>query len=130
MIFLKEYMEIWSFLHICINATNMTILFCQKIQRQSSPQKIRLQVIDILEIAPMIICFFMDTFIGVFMYCLPVKKKKTGNLIYRIKIWLHLQFTWLEIFYNKKLLKLKTIQCSGVVCRGARERQLRKLFVH
>ena len=33
---------------------------------------------------PMILCTFMETYIGVFIYCSPMKK--TGNLIYRIEI--------------------------------------------
>ena len=45
---------------------------------------------------PIILCSFMETFIDVFIYCFPVKK--AGNLIYRIEIWLILQFLWLEIF--------------------------------
>ena len=57
-------------------------------------------------------------------------EKKWGNLIYRIEIWLLLQFIWLEIFYNEESSILCTIQPSGVVFRGVLERQLRKLFVH
>ena len=49
MIFLKKYMEIWYFLYICINVTNMILPFCQKNQRRSSPEKIHLKVIDILD---------------------------------------------------------------------------------
>ena len=44
----------------------------------SSPEKIHLKVINILdcilERVPAIICTFMETFIGVFIYCFPVKK--------------------------------------------------------
>ena len=39
MIFLKKYMEIWYFLYICINVTNMILPFCKKNQRWSSPKK-------------------------------------------------------------------------------------------
>ena len=50
----------------------------QKNQRWSSPKKIHLKVIDILdhilERVPTILCTFMDIFIGVFIYCFPVKK--------------------------------------------------------
>ena len=56
--------------------------------------------------------------------------KNPGNLIYRIEIWLLLQFIWLEIFCNEESSILCTIQPSGVVFRGVLERQLRKLFVH
>ena len=34
-------------------------------------------------------CTFMETFLSVFIYCFPIKKE-TGNLTYRIKIWLSL----------------------------------------
>ena len=47
-------------------------------------------------------------------YILLSSEKKTGNLIYRIEIWL-LQFTWLEIFYNEEFSVLCTIQPSGLV---------------
>ena len=57
-------------------------------------------------------------------------EKKSGNLIYRIEIWLLLQFIWLEIFCNEESSIFCTIQPSGVVFRGVLERQLRKLFVH
>ena len=104
MIFLKKYMEVWYFLYICINVTNMTLLFCKKTkQRWSSPEKIHLKVTDILdcilERGPMILCTFMETFIGVCIYCFPVKNP--GNLICRTEIWLCLQFIWLEIFCNE-----------------------------
>ena len=49
MIFLKKYMEIWYLLYICINVTNMILSFCQKNQRRSSPQKVHLKVIHILD---------------------------------------------------------------------------------
>ena len=68
----------------------------------------------ILERVPTILCTFMETFIGVFIYCFPVKKK-TGNLIYLIEIWLLLQFIWLEIFCNEESSIPCTIQPSGVV---------------
>ena len=56
--------------------------------------------------------------------------KKTGNLIYRIEIWLLLQIIWLEIFFNKEWSILYSIHSSGVVFRGMLQRQLRKLFFH
>ena len=39
MIFLKWYMEIWYFLYICINVTNMILLFCQKSKDNLLPKK-------------------------------------------------------------------------------------------
>ena len=84
----------------------MILLFCQKNQRWSSPEKIRLEVIDILdrilERVPTILCTFMETFKCVFIYCFPVKK--LGNLMYRIEIWLLLQFFWWEIFFSLLLI--------------------------
>ena len=107
-LFLRKYMEIWYFLYTGVNVTNMILPFCKKKQRWSSPEKIHLKVIDILdrilERVSMILCTFMETFIGVFI-CL-------------------------EIFYNEESSILCTIQLSGVVFRGMLERQLRKLFVH
>ena len=59
------------------------------LQKESSPKKIHLRVIDILdrilERVPTILCTFMETFIGVSIYCFLVKKTP-GNLIYRIEI--------------------------------------------
>ena len=52
MIFLRKYMEIWYFLYIYINVTNMILPFCQKNERRSSPEKIHLKVIDILDWHP------------------------------------------------------------------------------
>ena len=57
-------------------------------------------------------------------------EKKWGNLIYRIEIWLLLQFIWLEIFYNEESSILCAIQPWGVQFRCAIGHQLRKLFVH
>ena len=48
-IFFKKYMEIQYFLYVRINLTNMMLTFCQKIQRRSSPEKMHLKVIDILD---------------------------------------------------------------------------------
>ena len=55
----------------------------------------------------MILCSFMETFIDVFIYRLPV-----------------------QIFYNEESPIVCTIQPSGAVFRGVFERQFRKLFVH
>ena len=108
-------------------------LLQKKNQRWSSPEKIHLNVIDILDVilerVPTILWTFTETFIGVFIYCCLVKKNPR-NLTYRIEIWLLPQFFWLEIFYNEESSVLCTIQSSGVVLRGVLEHQLRKLFVH
>ena len=60
------------------------IILLQKNQVWSSPEKIYLKVVDILdsilEEVPTILCTFIETFIGIFIYCFPVKTE-TGNLI-------------------------------------------------
>ena len=109
------------------------ITLLQENQRWSSPEKIQLKVIDIwdriLEIVKTILCTFTETFIDVFIYYFPVKKK-TGNLIYRIEIWLLLQFIWLDsLMYNEESSMLCTIQLSGLVFRRVLERQLRKKLI-
>ena len=115
----------WKYDIFCIGiyVTNMVSPFCKKNQRWSSPGKIHLQVTDILdhilERVPTIPYTFMETFIGVFICCFPVKK--TGNLMCRIEIWLLLQFIWLEIIYSEESPILCTIQPSGVVFRGVLE---------
>ena len=84
MIFLKKYMEIWCFLYICINVTNMILPFCKKNQRWSSPEKIHLKVIDILdrilERVSTVLYTFMETFIDIFIYCFPAKKMSKLNI--------------------------------------------------
>ena len=129
MIFLKKYMEILSFVYTCVNVTNMVLPFCQKKSKIIFSRKIHLKGIDILERAPMIFYTFMETFIGVFTYYISVKKNP-GNLKHRIKMWLLLQFIWLEICYNELSSILCTSQPSGVVFRGVLVCQSRKLFVH
>ena len=94
----------------------------QKNQRWSSPKKIHLKGDwhSRSHRVPMILCTFMETFIGVFIYFLR----------YRIEIWLLLQIIWLEIFCNEESSILCTIQPSWVVFKGVLERQSRKVFVH
>ena len=104
----------------------------KKNQRWSSPAKIRLKVINILDWRPRkssnnYLYFYGDLYRR-FLYCFPVKKNR--NLIYRTEVWLLLQFICLEIFYNEESSILSTIQPSGVVFRSLLERQSRKLFVH
>ena len=78
MIFLKKYMETWQLFPASLKKM-MLIL-----EKMILPFKI-----NILKRVPMILCIFMDTFLGLFIYCFPMKKP--GNLIYRIEIWLYLQ---------------------------------------
>ena len=77
-LFQKMHGEIWYFRHICKNVTNMILPFYKKNQRWSSPKKIHLKVIDmldhILERVPAMLCTFMETFKCIFIYCFPVKK--------------------------------------------------------
>ena len=55
MIFLKKYVDIWYFLYICMNVTNMILPFRQKKKKKKksamilSRKKIHLRVIDILD---------------------------------------------------------------------------------
>ena len=62
-------------------------------------------------------------------WCIALQRRKTGNIIYRIEVWL-LKFIRLEIFYNEYSTILCTIQPSGVVFGGVLEGQSRKLLVH
>ena len=118
MIFRKKYMEIWYFLYICINVSNMILPSCKKDRRWYSPEKIHLKVIDILDsILQRVPTTLID--IDIFIYCFSAKKKATENLIHKIEIWRLLQSFWLEIFYNEESSILCTIQTSGVVFRGA-----------
>ena len=58
-------------------------LLQKKNQRWSSPEKIHLNVNDILdcilERIPTILCASMETFMSVFIYCFPVKKKQKNK---------------------------------------------------
>ena len=90
--FLWTENERWSFsrnpwrydifcIYICIyKCYKYDITLLQKNQRWSSPEKIHLKLTDILdhilEIVPTSLCTFMETFIGVFIYCFPVKKNQ------------------------------------------------------
>ena len=121
MIFLKKYIEIWYFLYICISVTNM--IFSRKNtlkddwHSRSHSRKIS-----------------NDSLYGGldrrFHVFLSSEKRKPRNLIYKIEIWLLLQFIWLETFCDEESPILCTIQPSGVVFRGVIDRQLRELFFH
>ena len=127
----QRCMEIWYFLYVCYKyditllPKEAKMIFSRKntikgdissiTEKDSRKYSISVTIpywlkfcIDILERAPMILCTFMEASNGVFIYCFPVKK--TGNLIYRINIWLLLQFKRLEIFCNKESSILYTIQ--------------------
>ena len=106
--FLKKYMDIWYFLYKCINVTNIILPFCKKNQRQSSPEKIYLKVIDsldrILERVSRILCTFKETFI----YCFPVKKKKQKQETQYIGLKFDFFFNLLGWRYST----MKTLQLS------------------
>ena len=77
--------------------TNMKLLFCQKSKDDLFPKNAPKDDISGItekdDIHPRkddigILCTFMETFLSVFIYCFPIKK--TGNLIYRVEIWLYL----------------------------------------
>ena len=122
MIFLKIYIEIWYFLYMCINVTNMILPFCKNKSEMIFSQKNRLK--DDWHSRSRGIKSSSNSlyFYGDLHRCFHIllsSKIKTGNLIYGIEIWLLLQFTWLQIFCN-----------AGVVFKGVLELQLRKLFAH
>ena len=75
--------NVFLYIYLCVNVTNMILPFCKKNQRWPSPKKIHLKVIDILDCilgrVPTNLCTFTDTSISVFIYCFPVKKPKKLN---------------------------------------------------
>ena len=84
-----------------------TTPLCQKNQRWSYPAKIHLKVIDVLDWHPRksssnFLYFHGDLSCIVQAFsCIALQRKKTGNLIYRIEVWLLLlQFIRLEKFFN------------------------------
>ena len=96
MIFLNKYIEIWYFPYICINVTNMILPSWKENQRLSSAEKIHLKLTDIHRR----------------FHILLSNETKSGNLIYRIEIWLLFQLLWLDIFYNAGFSFSCTIQPS------------------
>ena len=114
MIFLNKYIEIWYFPYICIDVANMILPFWKENQISCSTEKTHLKLTEIHRR----------------FHILLSNEKKSGNLIYRIEIWLLFQLLWLDIFYNEGFPISCTIQPSGVVFRGVLEHQLKKLFVH
>ena len=103
MTFLKKYMEIWYFLCTRTGVTNVVSRPSgKKYPRSSYRAKIHLKMIGVLDWyprAPAILRTFMETFTGI--SCIALQRKKPGNLIYRIEVWLLLQFIRFEIFYNE-----------------------------
>ena len=103
MTFLKKYMEIWYFLCTRTGVTNVVSRPSgKKYPRSSYRAKIHLKMIGVLDWyprAPAILRTFMETFTGI--SCIALQRKKPGNLIYRIEVWLLLQFIRLEIFCNE-----------------------------
>ena len=75
MTFLKKYIEIWYFLCTRTGVTDVVSRHsAKKNQRWSYPTKIHLKVIDVLDWHPRknssnsLLCIFVETFTGVFMY--------------------------------------------------------------
>ena len=97
MIFLKKYMETWYFLYICIIVTNMILPFCKKIKDYLLPKKSDWHSTTIHKIFETNSRTILDHLHWRF-HILLSNEKKTGNLIYRIEIWLLFQFIWLEVF--------------------------------
>ena len=101
MTFLRKYMEIWYFLSTHTGVTNVAPHpSVKKNQRRSYPAKIYLKVIDVLNWHPKKSFSNSLYFRGLyrrFHVQLSSEKKKTGNLKYRIEVWLLLEFIRLEI---------------------------------
>ena len=132
MVVLKEYMETWYFLCICVGVTDVVLCpFAKNNQRQSSPVKMHLKVIETLDWYPRKssnnFLYFYGGLYRRFRKLLS-SRKKNRNLIYRIETWLILQLIRSEIFYNEESSILCTIQLPGVVFGGVPERESRKLF--
>ena len=76
--FLWTESERWSFSRNTRKYDIFVYMYKYMLKIWYSPEKIHLKVIDILdhilERVPTILCTFMDIFIGVFIYCFPVKK--------------------------------------------------------
>ena len=69
----------------------------------------------------------METFIGIFIYCFPVKKIRKLNISDFLQ--LVLQLIWFEIFYNEESSILCTIHPALVVFRGVFELQYWNAFL-
>ena len=118
----QEIHENMIFLYICINVKNMISSWENTLKGDwHSRSHSRKSSNDSL-------CFYRDLHKRFHIFF--CSKKSTGNLVYRIEIWLLLQLIWLEIFCNEEPSILCNIPPLGVVFRGVIERQLRKLFVH
>ena len=133
-IFLKKYMEKWYYLYVRTGATSMILCLSPKRnQRWSSPAKMHLRTIDILDwysrnSANNPLYFYRDPYRR--FHILLSSEEDPGNLIYRIEVWLLYQFIRLEIFYYEESLILCTIQPSDVVFGEVLGCQPRKLSHH
>ena len=98
MIFLKKYMEIWYFLYICINVTNMILPFCKKKKSRMIFSRKNTLTADWHSRSHSrkgfndFLYFYGD--LHRHFHMLLSSEKKSGNLIYTIEIWLLLQFIW------------------------------------
>ena len=135
MIFLEKYMEIWHPLYVRVGATYVIPRRSAKkeskmtFSRKNTPKG----VVDKLDwhsrkSSNNFMLFYGDLYRR--FHILLSSQTNPGNLIYRIEVWLLLQFIQLEIFYSGESSMLCTIQPSGVVFGGLLERKSRKLFVH
>ena len=96
----------WPFcVHVWVLQTWCHVPPAKKNQGWPYPAKIHLKVIDVLGWhpgkSPSNSPYLHRDLYGRF-HVLLCSEKKTGNLIYRIEVWLLLQFIWLEIFYNEQ----------------------------
>ena len=120
--------------YVRTGATSMILCLSPKRnQRWSSPAKMHLRTIDILDwysrnSANNPLYFYRDPYRR--FHILLSSEEDPGNLIYRIEVWLLYQFIRLEIFYYEESLILCTIQPSDFVFGGVLGCQPRKLSDH
>ena len=102
MTFLRKYVETWYFLWTRTGVANVVPRpSVKKNQRLSYSKKIYLKVIDVLDWHPRKSSSNSLYFHGGLYrrFHVPLSsEKKPGNLIYRIEVWLLLEFIRLEIF--------------------------------
>ena len=105
MTFLKKYMEIWYILCTRVGVTSLV--------SRPLPKKKSRMVLFRINTPKGNWCSRLTSWKELQQFSVPsqgplqafsyiaLQRKKLGNLIYRIEVWLHLQFIWLEIFCNE-----------------------------
>ena len=95
---------------VCI-LDNMVFLLIEKLKMTKK--------VHIYKNVLMILCTFIESFIGTFIYCHPMKKKQ--ETLYRTEVWVLLQVIRLETFCNEEHSILYIIHLSGAVFTGELE---------